>query len=108
MSPSSQLRALALLCCLLTVSASGDDFYLVRLAIPITSLPPEELPLDDPNADFVEATNSVLLRQDGHCEVALYSTGTFALTTRYCTPLLTAHAASPCVPRAEMNTPLRC
>jgi hypothetical protein len=52
------LRATTLLCCLLTLGASGDDFCLVRLIVCFTPATSAPLPLDDPNTDFVEATDS--------------------------------------------------
>jgi hypothetical protein len=41
--------------CLLVLAASGDDFCLPRLLLPLTPPAPGMLPLDDPNTDFVEA-----------------------------------------------------
>jgi hypothetical protein len=51
-------HSLVLLSCLLTVAASGDDFCLVRLAFPAPLAGTPALPLDDPNTDFVAATDS--------------------------------------------------
>jgi hypothetical protein len=45
---------LAMVGCLLTVAASGDDFCLVRVALPTFASASIPLPLDDPNSDFVE------------------------------------------------------
>jgi hypothetical protein len=47
-------RALPLLCCLLTASASGDDFCLPRLIFGAAQPGSARLPLDDPNSDFLE------------------------------------------------------
>lgn len=51
---------LSLLACWLTVASSGDDFNLLRAALPQTfaSCPVGQLPLDDPNTDFVPPTST--------------------------------------------------
>ncbi|HZU35220.1 MAG TPA: hypothetical protein VFA18_04910, partial [Gemmataceae bacterium] len=51
---------LPLLACWLTVASSGDDFNLLRAALPQTfaSCPVGQLPLDDPNTDFVPPTTT--------------------------------------------------
>lgn len=49
---------LIVLACLLTGAASADDFCLLRYMLPTDLVSNEELPLDDPNSDFVEATDS--------------------------------------------------
>jgi hypothetical protein len=49
---------LIVLACLLTGAASADDFCLLRYVLPSHFVSHEELPLDDPNSDFVEATDS--------------------------------------------------
>jgi hypothetical protein len=51
-------RVLALLTCLLAVAGSGDDFSLLRLVAPCNLAEAEDLPLDDPNTDFVQVTDS--------------------------------------------------
>jgi hypothetical protein len=53
--PSSVLVVLA---CLLIGADSADDFCLLRFALPSYFFSDEVLPLDDPNSDFVEATDS--------------------------------------------------
>jgi hypothetical protein len=58
MRAPSWFRPLALVSCLLTVAASGDDFCLVRVVFPATTAGTPALPLDDPNTDFVAATDS--------------------------------------------------
>jgi hypothetical protein len=59
---SSRLRLiprLPLLACLLTMLASGDDVCLPRLMLFSTTACAEaELPLDDPNTDFVEQSDA--------------------------------------------------
>jgi hypothetical protein len=82
---------------------------LVRLAIPSPSLPPEELPLDDPNTDFVEATHSVVLRRDGNdrggvaLDEHLPSDGELLCLPPDCLP-----PVSPRFPCTGRNTLLRC
>jgi hypothetical protein len=52
------LRTSAVLVCLLTLAASGDDFCLVRAVFPAAPTRSSILPLDDPNTDFVEQADS--------------------------------------------------
>jgi hypothetical protein len=48
-------RALSALVCSLVLLASGDDFNLARVVLPLPAPAPEApLPLDDPNTDFTE------------------------------------------------------
>jgi hypothetical protein len=54
---------LSLLSSLLTFAASGDDFCLPRLILPLTSAAPGALPLDDPNTDFITPTDPAAARQ---------------------------------------------
>jgi hypothetical protein len=61
-SPVSRKHVLALLGSLLT-SARGDDFCIVRLALPFPTSGPSEPLLDDPITDFVGVADSVLARQ---------------------------------------------
>jgi hypothetical protein len=49
---------LSLLTTLLTLSASADDFYLVRIVCPLAA-PTDPLLLDDPNSDFLSASKCV-------------------------------------------------
>jgi hypothetical protein len=92
----------------LTAGASGDDFSLVRLVISPLALSGEELPLDDPNSDFVEAKDPVLPRQNGNGSVELYAKNTTSPLGGCCAPLGLGHAISACFPCAERSTPLRC
>src|SRR5690349_22406900 len=49
----SIVPGLSLLACLLVLAASGDDFNLLRVALPSAFPSSEaELPEDDPNSDF--------------------------------------------------------
>src|SRR5215470_444372 len=43
-----------LFACWLALGASGDDFHLLRIAVPFlpVDIPADPLPLDDPNTDF--------------------------------------------------------
>jgi hypothetical protein len=59
------LRALPLLCCLLTAGASGDDFCLPRLIFGTAQSGPVRLPLDDPNSDFLDAASGPAAPSDG-------------------------------------------
>jgi hypothetical protein len=52
------LRASVLLSCLLTLAASGDDFCFARAVFSCARTAASMLPLDDPNTDFVEQTDS--------------------------------------------------
>ena len=49
---------ISVLSCLLTMLASGDDFCFARLVFLPTEAPAEPLPLDDPNMDFVQSSDS--------------------------------------------------
>jgi hypothetical protein len=59
------LRALPLLCCLLTAGASGDDFCLPRLIFGTALSGPVRLPLDDPNFDFLAPAVGQAASSDG-------------------------------------------
>jgi hypothetical protein len=112
MSSSTNLRTLALLSCLLTVGASGDDFCLGRLVF-TPALPAQgSLPLDDPNTDFVEAADSVPGAQDrkpsrrGDGPAASWPTS--SRSPRASRAPLLAHAVGPCFPLVGLNIPLLC
>src|SRR5262245_52286935 len=91
-------RSLTLLAALLTVVASGDDFSLSRLVF--TSIPSaaETLPLDDPNSDFVRATEAASRRQAGKprrgsvSRAAVYTATTSSPLADCRTPLRTGQA----------------
>jgi hypothetical protein len=57
------LPRLPFFCCLLTVLASGDDFSLPRVMFPSAFSASTALPLDDPNLDYLAASDSVAVRQ---------------------------------------------
>ena len=48
----------SLFACLLVLAASGDDCCLMRAAFPSALASSGPLPLDDPNTDFVEVTDT--------------------------------------------------
>src|SRR5436309_1713945 len=50
--------------CWLIVMASGDDFNVARIIIPMlpSNCPPHALPLDDPNTDFTKSDDSQTLQ----------------------------------------------
>ncbi len=62
----SRIPVLPLVACVLICVASGDDFCLPRLLLPATPAAESELPLDDPNTDFVEA-NDLSSARHGRC-----------------------------------------
>jgi hypothetical protein len=51
------LQGVCLLCSLLTVGASGDDFCFLRLVFGPAAMRSHTLPLDDPNTDFLEVAD---------------------------------------------------
>ena len=115
MQSCSKQHVLVLLGLLLTLAASADDFCLPRLVFPCLSLGVEGLPLDDPNEDFLEATDSELVRSLESCSHEGNTSTDFGPAT----PSSSIHAGS-CPaqavtaavtqqpPHTEQNTPLRC
>jgi hypothetical protein len=93
--------------CWLTLLASADDFNLVRLVLPPSTANAEEsLPLDDPNTDFTESSQSqgpLSTFQDrcGCTSSAGQSWTGAALAASFAHP---AHGHPPLLP---LNTPLR-
>jgi hypothetical protein len=94
--------------CWLILLASGDDFNFARMAFLPSPLPSEDLlPLDDPNTDFTESSQTpsptTISRNKGGCtsSVGQRVAGT-ALT------LLSAASTSSRPPRPPSNAPLRC
>jgi hypothetical protein len=101
---SVPFTVVALLACLLAVLAGGDDFNLVRIALPF-ALPPspgDSLPLDDPNADFTEATQTQVPARSG---LQNYSSERLNRMTAHVP--ITPSAVEP-APRSSVLTPLRC
>jgi hypothetical protein len=100
---------LALLACLLTVVASGDDFCFMRLAVSPPT--PDVLPLDDPNCDFVESAGPWTAHQvrRSACEDRGMAPGPCALLmpTNPCLPV-TARAGDPHSRFSQLTPPLRC
>ena len=98
-----------LFACVLTIIASGDDFNLVRVlvsgAAPVS--PTDGLPLDDPNTDFTQSSETRAPGNRGRdCAgnppaIPLPSTGIS------CSVSLTSYMPGP-LARACSNTPLRC
>jgi hypothetical protein len=102
-------HGLALLACLLTVVASGDDICFVRLAVS----PPasDVLPLDDPNCDFVEsaglsAAHQVLRSAREDRGMALGPCASL-MPTNLCLPV-TARAGNPRSCFSQLTPPLHC
>ena len=110
LSHSRHLWFLSLLATLLTLSASGDDFYLVRVVFPLESLPQQVL-LDDPNSDFLSARKSLAVADGGD----KYTPSTCAVN-RSCqagSPRASREIAGPggppsFAPHSHLNPPLRC
>jgi hypothetical protein len=110
MSPRLRLiPRLPLLACLLTMLASGDDVCLPRLILFSTTACAEaELPLDDPNTDFVEQSDaSSGQRSSQALDAAPASVASVLRSGRTATPayLFTGQRES-C--GGLLNPPLRC
>jgi hypothetical protein len=108
-------HVLVLLGLLLTAAASGDDFCLPRLVFPSFALVGEGLPLDDPNEDFLEATDSELVRSLESCSHDRSgsthigpATPSCSAHARSCLALMVTAAGTQRPPRTEPNPPLRC
>jgi hypothetical protein len=106
------VHILYLLCCLLTVTASGDDFNFARLVFSPASLSSETLPLDDPNTDFVTLSHARGARRTtGHARTGgdLVHFPVQAVSVR---PLLFTHrfarAADRLSAHTALNLPLLC
>jgi hypothetical protein len=97
-------RALSALICSLVLLASGDDFNLARVVLPLPAPAPEApLPLDDPNTDFTEgpqAQEQAPAEQGPREGPGAAGRG----------PVRTAVAppARACSTRNPVNSPLRC
>lgn len=105
---------LAVLSCLLTLAASGDDFCLPRLVITFVPGPSGPLPLDDPNSDFVETTDSSLAaelsREGGRIPgpTAAGAGGALAALAAASPPARPGRAGEPPPPPTPPTFPLRC
>jgi hypothetical protein len=105
---SGAFIVLTLFSCWLVLQAAGDDFNLVRVALPsvLTPAPGDTVPLDDPNADFTEATASQVPAVSGpqSCPAGKPAGTPARKTARLCV------LPSPvgCAFRDSMLTPLRC
>jgi hypothetical protein len=115
MRSRSRQYVLALLGFLLTAAASGDDLCLPRLVFPSLSLGGEALPSDDPNEDFLEATDSELVRGLETCSHAGSGSVDFgsappssSMHTGSCPALIAAAAVTQRPPHTAANVPLRC
>jgi hypothetical protein len=103
-----RLYFLTLLATLLTVSASGDDFYIVRIAFPLES-PAQTLPLDDPNTDFLSARKPVRLggSQESNSASAPLVANCFR-PALLCAPIESSTVPDRIPPLCSLNTPLLC
>jgi hypothetical protein len=103
-----RLYFLTLLATLLTVSASGDDFYIVRIAFPLEA-PAQTLPLDDPNTDFLSARKPVRLggSREGNCASAPLVASCFR-PALLCAPIEFSAALERIPRHCSLNTPLLC
>jgi hypothetical protein len=111
MPTPSRLRAVALLGCLLTVVASGDDFCLVRVVFPAACAGSLILPLDDPNTDFLEPADSPvgdLLAKDSCRGPSTTSGVSLAGGAGPAAPPHLSPPASRPDGRTTLHTPLRC
>jgi hypothetical protein len=115
MRSCSKQHVLVLLTFLLTAAASGDDFCLPRLAFPSLSLGGEGLPLDDPNSDFLEATDSELVCSLQSCRHLSSgsadcgpATPSSSMHAGSCPALMVTLAGMQRYACIELNTPLRC
>jgi hypothetical protein len=106
------MTALTLLACLLTVAASGDDFCLPRVIFPTATT--AQLPLDDPNTDFLTATDSCAAFRsalDGGGDTVLAGPGPSSSSPAaqaHHSPLDAARLADARLAPAALNSPLHC
>jgi hypothetical protein len=94
--------------CWLTLLASADDFNLARLALPSCTVGSEGLlPLDDPNSDFTESSESREPTTTSRSRLGCTSSHGHNLTRpTFTSPFaLPTHGYMLCL---GMNTPLRC
>jgi hypothetical protein len=99
---------LSALACWLTLLASADDFNLARLALPPSAADAgESLPLDDPNSDFTQPSQSREPKATPRDRCGCTSSAGprlagAALTSSFAAP---AHGHRP---QLCLNSPLRC
>jgi hypothetical protein len=113
-SRANRMARVCLLSCLLTLLASGDDFCVPRLLLWPTPTAPAELPLDDPNTDFVEVGDPWAAQRSSPdtCD----RMGGVAVCPPAGRPAPAGRSPTPCRPFADhldtpsdlLNTPLRC
>src|SRR5262245_25194316 len=108
--PQRSLRswALSAFACWLVLLASADDFNLARLVLPPPDVDFEGLlPLDDPNTDFTQSSQSrespTTSRHRCSCTTSVGQRLTGAVLTSPFAALTLGH-----LPRSRGNTPLRC
>ena len=92
----------------LTLLASADDFNLVRLSLPPSNADSEGvLPLDDPNTDFTESSQSPGSPTSSRYKRGCTSSGGPSWTGAPLTsPFVASAHGHP--PPLRLNTPLRC
>jgi len=91
----------------LVILASGDDFNVARAVLPSTPASEDLLPLDDPNTDFTESSQSpgpttTVRNRCGYTSSVGHSSAGAALPSPWAAP------APSHPPRHSSNTPLRC
>jgi hypothetical protein len=109
--PKLVQAGITLFACMLTLAASGDDFCFVRLVFIPETLDTAELPLDDPNSDFLQSNGGSHLQppnggaDGGLPKAAVHSHACHAvLGFAGCKPLAVDHHSS----LSALNKPLLC
>jgi hypothetical protein len=108
-----QSPVLSLFSCLLILAASGDDFFLMRAAFPFALATSGPFPLDDPNTDFLQVTDTaaVASRRITHREArrdGLQATGFPSGSADHPVVTVTARSGNRPLFLADFQTPLRC
>lgn len=108
--PNGHARAgvLTAFACWLVFLASGDDFNVARIALLALPVPSEDLlPLDDPNSDFTESSQSqeptTTSPERRNCTSAVRQPGAGAVLNSQSIAPMRNHS-----PRHSSNAPLRC
>src|SRR5262245_3086638 len=112
MSPRPKLiLVVTFFSCLVTLAASGDDFFARRVVFVPESLGEIEFPLDDPNTDFLEMARDLNRPQpswDGDCATTKSSADSSAVRVACSftgwSPLPVDRSPS----LAALSNPLRC